>query len=353
MQRIKLQNSEFEGLNNVYLLDDGEETVLIDAGASLPAVRSDLADGLAEFDRSLADVDDIYLTHWHYDHSGLAGALQRESGATVHAHEADAPLIAGDEASLLREQEQQNQKLGEWGVPTEPRQELTTFLETHMDLAGEPVEVTPFGDGETFTAAGVEFETVHLPGHAAGLAAFVATDASQLDATAGDAAADLTSDDTAAFVGDVILPKYTPNVGGADVRVETPLAEYVESLREVVRRDWTVAYPGHRDRIDDPTARAETILDHHRDRTRRVIDVLTDLGDATPWEVSAELFGDLENIHILHGPGEAYAHLDHLVSHGVAERASDDGDSDRYRLLDTDPDIDELFPGDAAESVSR
>ncbi|MFB6175609.1 MAG: MBL fold metallo-hydrolase, partial [Halobaculum sp.] len=232
MQRIRLHNSEFEGLNDVYLLDDGEDTVLLDAGASLPAVRSDLADGLAEIGRSLADVDDIYLTHWHYDHSGLAGEIQRESGATVHAHEADAPLIAGDEQSLFREQEQQRRKLGAWGVPTEPREELMSFLETHLDLAGESVDVTPFEDGDTFTAAGVEFEVVHLPGHAAGLSAFVATDASQLDATAGDDAADLTSDDTAAFVGDAILPKYTPNVGGADVRVENPLAAYVASLRE-------------------------------------------------------------------------------------------------------------------------
>jgi glyoxylase-like metal-dependent hydrolase (beta-lactamase superfamily II) len=339
VKRIRLHNTEFEGLNNVYLLDDGEETALIDAGTSHPTIRADLDDGLAAIGRSLADVDEIYLTHWHYDHAGLAGELQQESGADVYAHEADAPLIAGDEESVLREQEQQREMLTEWGVPDGPSEELTTFLETHMDLAGESVDVTTFSGGETFTAAGVTFETVHLPGHAAGLTGFAVADASQLAATAGDAPDDLDSGDTAAFVGDAILPKYTPNVGGADVRVEDPLAKYVESLVEIVERDWTVAYPGHRDRIDDPAGRAATILDHHRERTERVIDALETHGASTPWEVSAELFGELENIHILHGPGEAYAHLDHLESHDVVEK-----DGTEYELLDASVAVESLFP---------
>ncbi|QZP37797.1 MBL fold metallo-hydrolase [Halobaculum magnesiiphilum] len=334
MERIRLTNTVFEGLNNVYVLDgpadggDPDELVLVDAGVALPEVREQLADGLADLGYGIADVDRVLLTHWHADHAGLAGAIQSESGATIHAHEADAPLVAGDEDSLLEERRLQGEKFREWGMPEGPRAELVDFLEGHADLGGEPCDVEPFADGEEFAVNDRTLEAVHLPGHAAGLTAF------------HDPAAD------EAFVGDAILPKYTPNVGGADVRVEAPLASYVGSLLELIDLDPGTAWPGHRDRIDDPAGRAATILRHHVERTENVVDALADLGPSTPWEVSAALFGDLHGIHVLHGPGEAYAHLDHLAEAGVAER-----DGTRYALVDADPDVSALFPDPGIDRV--
>ena len=308
MQRIRLTNTVFEGLNNVYVLDgtagggDSNELVLVDAGVALPDVREQLSSGLADLGHDLADVDRVLLTHWHADHAGLAGAIQAESGATIHVHEADAPLVAGDEEGLLEEQRLQREKFREWGMPEETRVELVEFLEDHGDLGGEPCDVESFVDGDAFQVNGRTLEAVHLPGHAAGLTAF------------HDAAGD------EAFVGDAVLPKYTPNVGGADVRVEDPLGRYVESLLALIDLDPGTAWPGHRDRIDDPAGRAATILRHHVDRTGNVVDALAELGPSTPWEVSAALFGDLHGIHVLHGPGEAFAHLDHLAGAGVVER---------------------------------
>lgn len=45
--------------------------------------------------------------------------------------------------------------------------------------------------------------------------------------------------------------------------------------------------------------------------------------------MSAALFGDLEDIHILHGPGESYAHLEHLERAGTVVR-----EETEYRLAD-------------------
>ncbi|MGM0604507.1 MAG: MBL fold metallo-hydrolase, partial [Halobacteriota archaeon] len=133
---------------------------------------------------------------------------------------------------------------------------------------------------------------------------------------------------------------------GADLRVDRPLEQYIDSLRRVIDRGFERVWPGHRDRIDDPDARAATIVDHHRERTQRVIDVLDAQGPADAWTVSAELFGSLSNIHILHGPGEAYAHLDHLHAAGVVSL-----EGNQYRLEESTPDVDRLFPdGVAARS---
>jgi len=322
MERIRLGNSVFEGKNNVYLLQ-GEETVLVDAGVATEPTRKELLDKLGEFGVTPADVDRVFLTHWHYDHAGLAGMIQNAGGATVHAHEADAPLIAGEDASFVEDRTLQQETFESWQLPDGPREELLSFLEGHAELRGEPVDVTPFSGGDRVEVNGLELEAVHLPGHSAGLTAFAFDYEGERQA----------------FVGDVILPKYTPNVGGADVRVDAPLETYVDSLVEVVERDWDRAQPGHRDPIDDPAGRAREILDHHRERTGKVIDVLDRHGACDIWTVSRHLFGELETIHILHGPGEAFAHLDHLERHGVVEREATD-----YRLAVDDPDVDDLFP---------
>ncbi|MDS0293299.1 MBL fold metallo-hydrolase [Halogeometricum luteum] len=329
LRRIRLGNTVFEGRNNAYLLP-GEETTLVDAGASLDEIRADLDAGLAEAGLDASDIDQILLTHWHADHSGLAGELQAESGAVVRAHEADAPLVAGDESAVSAERDLRVRRFEEWGIPERKRAELADYLDTHEDLEGDPADVVPMTDGDRVPAGDGELEVVHLPGHAAGLVAF-AFDADGAGGTDGGG--------EQAFVGDAILPKYTPNVGGADLRVERPLETYVDSLLELVDRDLSRALPGHRDPIDDPSDRALTILDHHRDRTGRVVDVLDEHGPLDAWTVSAHLFGELEDIHILHGPGEAWAHLDHLVRAGVVER-----DGRAYRLVESDPDVSALFP---------
>jgi hypothetical protein len=112
----------------------------------------------------------------------------------------------------------------------------------------------------------------------------------------------------------------------------------VQSLDRLIGLDLDYAWPGHRDPIAAPSERARVIRAHHVERTRRVVDALREHGAADAWSVSAHLFGELEDIHILHGPGEAFAHLDHLEHAGVVDR-----DGSVYRLVESDPDVSGLF----------
>lgn len=322
MKRIQLGNTVFEGRNDAYLFGaDGGITALVDTGVATDDAREALRDGLADHGVSFSDVDVVLLTHWHHDHAGLAGEIQRESGATVYAHEADAPMV-GSEAATHAEEIDERNLFERWGTPDEKAAELLDFLELHDAIQGDAPTVETIADGDRFEVGTTELEAVHLPGHAAGLTGF---------AFDGETGREL-------LAGDALLPKYTPNVGGADPRVEDPLGTYLDSLARIVEGDYARAWPGHRDPIDDPARRAHEIVDHHRERTERVLDVLRERGVADPWTVSADLFGDLSDIHVMHGPGEAWAHLDHLERHGVVER-TDAG----YDLVDDAPDVDVLF----------
>jgi hydroxyacylglutathione hydrolase len=339
VKRIQLGNTVFEGRNDVYLFGaDAGTTTLVDTGVATDETREQLRDGLTEHGVSPSDVEVVLVTHWHHDHAGLAGEIQDESGATVYAHEADAPLIGGDEDAWDATEALRDRLWDEWGMPAEDREELEAFLDLHDDIQGAWPTVEPITEGATFEAGGVELRAVHLPGHADGLTGFEVSGEDGRGVLADSEGQQLLS-------GDALLPKYTPNVGGADPRVDDPLGTYLDSLGEIIESDYERAWPGHRDPIDDPTARAREIAAHHRERTERVVSALADRGEADAWTVSADLFGDLSNIHIMHGPGEAWAHLDHLERQGVVER-TDDG----YALLEDDPDLDALFEYGAAES---
>ncbi|WP_246999116.1 MBL fold metallo-hydrolase [Halosolutus gelatinilyticus] len=326
MDRISLGNDEFEGRNNAYVLadDDRDELALVDTGIATDDVLADLRDGLADRGYAFADVDAVVLTHFHVDHAGLAGEIQAEGGATVYVHEADLSLVEGRPDAIAARDERRRSLLEEWGVPADAREELFSFLELTSRIEGPPPEATAIEDGTVLEVGGTTLETVHAPGHAAGLCCFEFE----------------TADGAEAFVGDAVLPVYTPNVGGADVRVQRPLENYLTTLRGIADRGYDRVWPGHREPIDEPADRALAIVDHHRDRSAAVLEILREHGPADAWTVSARLFGDLDGIHIVHGPGEAYAHLDHLRREGVL-----DVDGGRYRFADdgVDPDSIELL----------
>jgi len=296
MEVLAFENHEFEGRNNAYLFSADGDVTLIDTGIATP---DQFEDELAAHGLSVEDIDQILLTHWHPDHSGLAGDIQARSGATVYVHEKDAPLVRQEDA--LRERQQT--LFDEWGMPPAARETLQPHLAVD-EVAGRPPTIETFADGKYIDAGASKFEVLAVPGHTVGLSCFV------FQGETGQEA----------LVGDAILPEYTPNVGGADVRVDRPLERYLDTLETIIDEDFERVWPGHRGVIESPTERARTIIEHHRNRARKVLAILSEAGPADAWTVSAHLFGDLEGIHILHGPGEAYAHLDHLERHGLVER---------------------------------
>lgn len=329
---IALGNTVFEGHNNSYLLglESDATTTLVDTGVAVDETRRELQEGIGEYGLTFADIDQVLLTHHHSDHAGLAGEIQAESGCSVFAHEADAPLIEQRPDAVRANSKRLRRVIEEWGMPEDKQSELVSTIEFAAHIDGEAPDVTAIADGETFDLGGVELRAVHMPGHAAGLVgyAFEGRDGEEL------------------FSGDALLPYYTPNVGGADIRVEGSLGAYLETLASIVDAGYTRAWPGHRGPIIDPVGRAADIAAHHRERTERILSVL-ESGPKTPWEVSAELFGSLSSIHILHGPGEAFAHLEHLESMGIVSR-----NGRAFERLVSDPDLDSAFP-DLSGSIDR
>ena len=77
-------------LVNCYLIEDGNQMTLVDAG--LPGFRVQLEGYLRSRGRTVHDIDAVILTHAHSDHVGFAESIRTDAPATVHVHAADADM---------------------------------------------------------------------------------------------------------------------------------------------------------------------------------------------------------------------------------------------------------------------
>ena len=97
MTAIKLMDGlhRVPGLVNTYLLETAGGLTLIDTG--FPRDTAKVIRGMTLTGHRPRDVRPILLTHAHPDHIGGAAALRDATGAQVHAHEIDAPIIEAGE----------------------------------------------------------------------------------------------------------------------------------------------------------------------------------------------------------------------------------------------------------------
>ncbi len=149
-------------------LEDGR-FVLVETGpgSTLASVRG----GIRTLGFDLGGLAAILVTHIHLDHAGAAGALARESGATVVVHDRGAPhLIAPDRllASATRIYGDAMERL--WGA----------MLPVPED------QIHSVSGGETIALGGRSFGVIEAAGHARHHVAFHLDDGSLFT---GDAAA--------------------------------------------------------------------------------------------------------------------------------------------------------------------
>ncbi|WP_224450273.1 MBL fold metallo-hydrolase [Haloprofundus salilacus] len=317
--RIDVSRGSLEGTNSAYVLP--KRGVVVDPGPPGDDAWDRLVSGIEETGLELRDVSSVLVTHWHVDHAGLAPRLCETSDATLYLHESDAAFVADYAAARRERVDRDARKLAAWGVPNETVESVVAGDRPSPMPDEYPVESLVDGD----TVVGVE--TIHTPGHTLGHAAFVAHGDERNDATL--------------FVGDAVLPTYTPNVGGSDTRVADALETYqgtLSNLREraAASRQTETAHPGHGAELS-LGPRIDEILTHHEIRTERVYDCVEKRGPLTPWQVATHLFGEMCGIHVKMGAGEAAAHLSALAAAGRVERVGDESGDDEPVVYATDP----------------
>ncbi len=145
---------------NAYLLEDGGEVTIIDAG--VPGYYRDIPRELAAMGRTIADVRALILTHGHTDHIGFAERLRHDRQVPVSVHEADAALARG---------EVPNPAKGYGRTKLGPFLGFLWFTLLRGGLRTPKLqEVATFGDGATLDVPGSP-RVILVPGHTPGSAA--------------------------------------------------------------------------------------------------------------------------------------------------------------------------------------
>lgn len=302
---------------NCWLLP-GEPVTLVDPGMVWDDSVQRVERLLAEAALHLTDVERIVVTHGHPDHFGLAGHLARTSGARILCGAEERPKLL---SSYDRPRFQD--LLHRLGIPDEIRASWPELYAGMRDLIDAPDEdvVDDVDDGELLVL-GNRFLTAQItPGHATGHLSLWEAESGVL------------------LSGDHLLPRITPNpvlepdsVTGARRR---SLVEYLDSLDRFVALDASIVLPGHGPAFHDVGVLVKTIRGHHERRAERVLELVRELGEPTPFDLANAMFPSLEGFGVMLGVSEAIGHLDLLVDDGVVDEHEDGSGMARYRVAST------------------
>ena len=288
------------------LLHDGR-VALFDTGFNTPESFLVLDEALASLGRARRDIDHIFITHFHADHCGIAGGIQRDSGAVVH--------MSGIDEQRIEENRKEDVVVPavrhfyrRHGLPG-------GAVETLIRLIGTFKHATlPFRVGgrlephETHALGGRTFEVIPAPGHTRGQVCF------------------FFPEDRLLLSGDHVLPDITPNLSpdlfNPDFR---PLKSFMESLEQIRDLSAAMVYPAHGDPFPDLRLRIDQIREHHEERKRLVHDAVKP-GGKTAYEVSQDIFGsDLPDFDRFLALNESYVHLVELLQEGLADAREEGG----------------------------
>ncbi|WP_308805506.1 MBL fold metallo-hydrolase [Acrocarpospora pleiomorpha] len=299
------------GYTLVYAVESPGGPVLIDAGWNHPDAWLALTEGLASVGMDVADVRGVVVTHYHPDHSGLAGQVRESSGAWIAMHEADIALVRlfrdvvkdgnhkNFQADMLRRAGADSHEVAE-GVANRPEPPALPDLS--------------LTDGDLIDLPGRRLRTIWTPGHSPGHICLHLEDADRL------------------FTGDHVLPDITPHIGiyPYDRNDIDPLSDFMTSLLRVTELGPIEALPAHEIRFPDVSARAAEIHTHHEEKLQRLRTLLAETPEPlTIWEVAARMtwnrpWDQLPPMLRGMAAGEAAAHLRTLEARDVIERTADE-----------------------------
>jgi glyoxylase-like metal-dependent hydrolase (beta-lactamase superfamily II) len=302
---------------NVYVIEDGDGLVLIDAGWALEVARRQLEAALTALDAGLPDVRRFLVTHLHRDHYTQAVAVRRALGTPValgaeEKHSLD--LIGASPGGALAAQRDRLLLAGARPVLDQ--------LAALVAASGRPARSSEYeeypdewiADAARFDLAGRTLTAVHTPGHTRGHMVFVDGGAGLL------------------FAGDHVLPHITPSIGFEPAPPELPLREYLGSLATVRRMPDHRLLPAHGPVTDSAHARIDALLEHHRTRLEDCAAAVRQ-GALTAYQAAGLLawtrrmrpLDELDAFNQMLAVNETAEHLDLLVAQGRLRSGDIDG----------------------------
>jgi glyoxylase-like metal-dependent hydrolase (beta-lactamase superfamily II) len=265
--------------------------VLIDVGLNDSEARETWKKAFAYLSIDPTEITTIYLTHFHPDHTGLAGWMQELTGARVYMHDIDARMLERVWGKDSVQTAHMKEMVLNHGVP----EQLSEEIITQMDKLNSSVLPLPKVDiiGSEVQFADLVWKVIHTPGHSSGHICF------------------LQEEEQILIVGDTVLEKITPNISVWPGASQKPLHEYIDSLQKLKLLPVKIAYSAHYSPIIKFKQRIEELILHHEERLNK-IEKLAE--NKTAYEIAEILFSHkfLNPHQWRFAIAETIAHLNYL-----------------------------------------
>ncbi len=324
---VPLPGSPLQFVNSYLIKGEGKD-LLIDTGMNIEECRRVLWSALQLLGADLANLN-IFITHLHYDHFGLALPLSSK-GSTIYINAPDA-LFLGDPGLrqkaltygrlygfLEDELQMALEKRNAW-LTKLPIKEIKWALEHADDGIGKN-RFKIMGEGDILNAGPYLFQCLMTPGHSNGHLCLYEHQKKIL------------------FSGDHILEEITSAICLWPGEKHNPLYDYLQSLDKISNLDVATILPGHRKVFNDCRGRISQIKTHHRERNKEIVSCLRDeeinafqIASRIKWDISlpwAQFAPELKWIAF----AETLAHLKYLEEKGQI-RGQLKGDTISYHCL--------------------
>ncbi|MCG8381950.1 MAG: MBL fold metallo-hydrolase [Gammaproteobacteria bacterium] len=300
---------------NTYLIV-GKELTLIDCGTVLSEQYMhkcfEVVSHYFGENISVADLDNVIITHAHIDHYGGLSFLreQMKPNGRIFAHEDDAETIEDVPGALRKTQTVIKDFLHSAGIQADNLEEmLDMYMSSKKTMKGCPV-TDRLTDGMEIIDG---YKILHVPGHCSG----------QINIIVGDVI----------FLGDQVLMDITPHQFPSFYMKGMGLVHYITSLLKVaaVTKNIRLGLASHNHEVLDVSGRAMEIIDAHHERMADIMSILDE--PKTLNQITTEYFQQIEG-KIVSGYDsilaleEILAHLEYLekAMNCVTPIASNDPD---------------------------
>lgn len=266
---------------NVFLIRDGNEAALVDAGFGDDESIKKRMEVLGNL--GAVKLNYIFITHHHYDHSSGAHLLREATGAKIVVHRDEETLLVNPDESS-----------GDLEIPEDQKE----AREQARKWRAEAAKATPdllVDDGAVFTIGELRLRSVHAPGHTAGHLCL------------------LLDGENVLFAGDNVL-----GVGTAAIAPPPhgDMAEYIRSLRKMQDLHADTLAPGHGPAVSEPNRKIQELIDHRQQRENQIVELLGS-GKDTVKSLLKAIYPELDKRLMGMAQGQVLAHLHKLQSEGA------------------------------------
>jgi glyoxylase-like metal-dependent hydrolase (beta-lactamase superfamily II) len=287
---------------NSFVIQGRERNLIVDTGMNRIECKEVLDRELDDIGLDLSKTD-VFITHLHADHLGLAPHITK--GRTK-------VYLGPEDIADIRETDYWH-NMYEYGVMNGfPKMDPFEAIKKHPGYKYGPLgpmNLVPVHHDDRIKVGDFNFQVLYTPGHTHGHHCLYDEDKKLL------------------LSGDHILGDITPNISHW-VEHEDPLSDYIVSLEMVRDLDIDIILPGHRSMIQEPKKRIEELIVHHENRAREVIDILGSetmnaftIASKMTWDMTYKDFEEFPLMQKWFALGEAIAHIRYLETKGRIERA--------------------------------